>query len=124
MCLRIETLKNDVSGKAVIESIAFASHKQHSHITETECYSSEIFCVLIDRNNCLPTGKVIYVSQYACDMLCKHFIEKGYATQIKYLSSRRVAEESVKWSQTFESHMHTYFMYCTNKTFTLHLLHL
>lgn len=124
----IESLKSDINGKAnatpldltlIVEHLAYTSPYQHAQVTETENYSSKIFCVLVDRNSYLPTGKVIYVSQYASDMLCLHFKKKVYVTQTKYLRAKHVSEDSVKWGQTFESRMHTFFIHCTKKKFSI-----
>ena len=121
----IETLENQITAKALIISedltllqLAF-SGPQHAYITETENFSSKIFYPIINRENYWPTGNVIYVSQFACDMLTKLFKIKEYNKQIDYLVARRIPDDSYKWGQSFESHMHLFFFHCRNKSFTI-----
>ena len=100
-------------------TLAFAG-PQRAYITDTENFSSEIFCPVIDRKHYLPTGNVIYVSQFACDMLTKCFKSKEYNEQIDYLVAWRISEDSSKkWRQSFESHMHFFFLHCRQRSFTI-----
>ena len=121
----INALKNQISVKAVITpkdltllQLAFCS-SQHAYITETENFSSKIFCPIIGREDYLPTGNVVYVSQFACNMLTKCFKSKEYNEQIDYLVARCIPEDSSKWGQSFESHMHMFFYHCKKKSFTI-----
>ena len=106
---------NSTSTDLQLAHLAYSSD-QHAQVIDTEDASSKIFCVIIERENYLPTGKVVYVSQFACEKLGEHFRSQSYNDRIKYLTGRRIPDDSVKWGQTFEAHMHTYLNHCIEKS--------
>ena len=113
------TLKHGIRLKPTdlqLAHLAYSS-EQYAEVIETEDASSKIFCVIIERENYQPTGKVVYVSQFACYMLSEKLKSRSYNDQIKYLTSRRIPDDSIKFGQTFECHMHTYLNQCTSKSF-------
>ena len=116
------TLRSVINTKAnsdlSLAHLAYSS-QQHSQITDTQSASSKIFCAIIDRKHYLPTGKFVYVSQFACEMLSEHLRSKSYNERIAYLVGKRVLDDSTKWGQTFESHMHTFFIHCTSRKFKI-----